>query len=198
MTSTETPPQPIGTRSSGPKIALIAVAAVAVAAAGILVLTVLGVLFVTPVTSEQAPPPSAPVIEPALANGELFGYISEIGDGTIIVDPAEMLTGRAAHDAAVEPGIITEDEDLPNDFYIANPEAQTVSIAVAPDAELTVLTLDANGMIEETPITLSRLASALAGVEEGMAIYGLDSSAFPVSMTIGQGAVTALSQVYLP
>ena len=51
---------------------------------------------------------------------EQFGFARTLTGGTLVFDPAEMLTGDEAVAAAREDGIIGADEDLPNDFYIRN------------------------------------------------------------------------------
>jgi hypothetical protein len=84
-----------------------------VTALGVAVLGVVAVLaMILPATRTvsttstivtETPAPGAA----ALANGTWFGFVA-VDDGVVptlvIVDPAEMLTGQAAHDAAVAAG----------------------------------------------------------------------------------------------
>ena len=62
----------------------------------------------------------------------LFGYLTEVGDGDVLVDFAEWLTGAEANLAAAEDGVIaTPEEGVPNDYYIRNPERTQVAFAIA-------------------------------------------------------------------
>lgn len=71
-------------------------------------------------------PGEGPEPTPTIEDGDWFAWVTNGEDEsramTIGVDLAEMLTGRAAHDAAVQDGVINEDEDLPNDFHVDSPE----------------------------------------------------------------------------
>lgn len=157
-----------------------------------------GVLAVVPVaTIEQPVPNPTPTPLPSFPDGETSAWITGVSDLTITVDPAEMLSGQAAHDAAVEEGAIAPGEDLPNDYYIANPIREAVEVSVADTARVTVFALDTTGAIVEAEISLVDLAAAFAGDGE-FSVYGLDPSAFPVTLTVEGGGVTAISQVFLP
>lgn len=62
----------------------------------------------------------------------LFGYLTEIGDGDVLVDFAEWLTGAEANLAAAEDGVIAAPEEgVPNDYYIRNPERALAAFAIA-------------------------------------------------------------------
>lgn len=140
---------------------------------------------------DQLPPP---------ADGVWFAFIQAGGpgsDGQIVIDPAEMLTGDEAHDAAVDAGVIGEDEDLPNDFFILNPDDEMYLVGFSPSAEISVLP----AMDLESPLTVSGadLVSILTGSYAGDEIYGVvagEPAAFEV--TVSGGVVTEAEQVYLP
>lgn len=130
-------------------------------------------------------------------DGDMFAFISAVDGDEIIIDPAALLTGDDAREAAVEDGVILPGQDLPNDLYIRNGEPGPLSIGVATDV-VTVLTFDASGNVTETEIGLAQLATAFGGEHIGVPIYGLESDAFPVTLTIEDNVVTAITQVYLP
>ena len=138
------------------------------------------------------------VVEAPIEDGEHFVFIKEVLDGKIVVDQAEMLSGEPARQAAIEDGVIGADEDLPNDFYIRNTEAETVTLDVAPDADPTVLVFDSGGSIVEEDIKLNELKVAFTGDYAGHTIYGLVAGEFPVTIVVDGGIVTDIVQVYLP
>lgn len=198
MTDTTVHPQPTRTGPRGTRIAVIAVIAVLALGTGMATLIGFGVLTLVPVATVEQPDHSpAPIPMPALPDGEMFAWITGVGDLMVTVDPAQMLSGEPAHEAAVEDGIIAPGEDLPNDYYIVNPSRQAMDVAVAANAAVTVYALDSRGAIAEARISLLDLAAAFAG-DQRIPVYGLDPSAFPVTLTVEGGAVTAISQVYLP
>jgi hypothetical protein len=131
-------------------------------------------------------------------DGDMFAYLTTVNGDSIVIDPAAMLAGNAAREAAEEDGVIQPGEELPNDFYIQNHEPGPLSIGVASDVEVTVLAFDANGDITETTIGLAQLATAFGGEYIGAPIYGLDAGAFPVTLTVEDNEVTSITQVYLP
>jgi hypothetical protein len=96
---------------------------------------------VTPSTTVSPPTTDSPYpLETRLPNGHFRGlvYILKM-DSTVVytgsyrnikVDFLEMLTGEEAKAAAVEDGVISPGEDLPNDYYIRNlttPEEEAAS-----------------------------------------------------------------------
>lgn len=131
-------------------------------------------------------------------DGDMFAFINAIDGDSITIDPAAMLTGDEAREAAEGDGFISPGQDLPGDFYIQNNEPGPLSIGVAPDIEVTVLTFDSGGNVTETEIGLAQLATAFTGEYTGVAIYGLNAGEFPVTLTVEDNVVTAITQVYLP
>ncbi len=156
---------------------------------------------VPPVTT-TAPPTTttSPDQPPALEDGEWFGFVTMDSTGGVIqllIDPAEMLSGQEAHDAAVEAGFITEDQDLPNDFFIANPETRTYLVPVTGDTAITVLSAEA--VETELAVDLDQLAAILDGSYEGEMIYGIvPGQPAPFDVTVSGGAASVIAQVYLP
>jgi hypothetical protein len=155
-----------------------------------------------PPTTTTAPPTTtiSPDQPPPLEDGEWFGFVTIDSTGGVIqllIDPAEMLSGQEAHDAAVEAGFITEDQDLPNDFFIANPDSQTYLVPVTEDTAITVLSAEA--VETELTVDLDQLAAILDGSYEGEMIYGIvPGQPAPFDVTVSGGAATVIAQVYLP
>lgn len=199
MSITQHNPEPTEASSNRRTVAIvIAILAVAVAAVAAAALLGFGWFTVTSVDGDPDPATPAPAAPVAIPDGETFAFIREIGDGVITADPALMLDGQEARDAAEADGVIQPGEDLPNDFYISNPDPEGFSIGVSPDAEVTVLTFSSSGEIIETTIELADLAVAFTGDYPGVAIYGLVAGEFPVTLTIESGTVVDITQVYLP
>lgn len=140
----------------------------------------------------------APDPSPDLPNGEIFAFVTGIDATGLHLDPAEMLNGREARRAAIEDGVIQPGDDLPNDFYIRNPDASSVGTPVIDGAVYYVLTFDATGQIVETEINHGLLRSIYEEPEMAAVIYGFDPEAFPVTVTIENGAIAGFVQVYLP
>lgn len=145
------------------------------------------------------PAPTSTVPPAALPDGTIDGYISidPSSPGTIAVDTVEILTGQAAHDAAVEAGIITEDEDLPNDMYIANDDRTSVPLGLHDDAGIEMVSGDTPGTV--VSVTAGQLAELYEGSYDGPAVYGVVAGQ-PILMSIAieGGSVTQLQAVYLP
>jgi hypothetical protein len=155
-----------------------------------------------PPTTTTAPPTTTSPADqpPLLEDGEWFGFVTTDSSGGVVqllIDPAEMLSGQKAHDAAVEAGYITEDEDLPNDFFIANPDDQSYLVPVAGDATITVLSGEA--VDRALTVSIDDLASIFDGTYEGEVVYGiLPGILVPFDVTIVDGEVTVVAQVYTP
>ncbi len=196
MTTTKTP-EPTRTRPSGVIIAIIAFVALLLLAA--LFAAIVGLGFFSITSSSQDPLPADPIETPipAIPDGQMFVWLAEIGSEELVVDPAQLLTGQEARDAAEADGVTGAGEDVPNDVYIRNIEDESMFIGVHPDVRVTVLTFDTNGAINETPISLADLADAFSGAPDPV-IYGLVAGEFPVALTVENGTVVEIEQVYLP
>lgn len=202
MPATHTPTEP--TRSRGGVIALVVVGVVIMfLVVGVALAAVLG-LFVVTSSSGESPPVvvedetvPAPLPVPA-PDGETFGFVTAVDAASVTFDPARMLSGQEAREAATADGVIGPGEDLPNDFYIDNPDADLLTLPVTDDLQPTVLGFDSGGSLTETDITLSELAVAFTGEYPGVAIYGLVAGEFPMTVIVKEGTVVEMTQVYLP
>lgn len=117
------------------------------------------------------------------------------GDG-FMIDPAEMLSGEDAQQAAGDDGVIEPGEDLPNDFYIRNDDTSTSVVTPANGADYSLLLFDGQGSPVETSVTYEEFADAL--MAESPDVYGVVEGVIPAMVTIDNGAITSVSQVYLP
>lgn len=197
----ETQPPPEERRGKGSQNWLIGLAALL--AVGLVIL-VLGFLSLLPFQVEAGEPVDDPKPEPtvaALPDGEWFALITVGRDEsdiiTIGVDLAEMLTGQEAHDAAVEAGFITAEEDLPNDFFIKNPESVLELMKLSDDAEIRVISSsDVTSYITIDAETLEALST---GEDEGTDVYGIvGGQPIVMNLVVHGGLITSMEAVYLP
>jgi hypothetical protein len=149
-----------------------------------------------PEPTSTPPTTGAPV---ALPDGTLVGRVTidPSAPFTLTIDEVEILTGQAAHDAAVDAGIITEDEDLPNDMFIANPDDSATEASLTDEAVVEMLSGETPGTF--LTVTVAELAALIDGSYSGAPVYGV-AAGEPILMTITieSGAITALQAVYLP
>ncbi len=149
----------------------------------------------------SADPGEGPEPTPAIADGDWFAWVTvgedESGAMTIGVDLAEMLTGQAARDAAVQDGVINGDEDLPNDFYIDNPESVYELLPLADEPE--ILVLSGKDPSESVLIEPAQLGELYDGTYKGEPVYGIVPGE-PIAMNVSvlDGEITKTAMVYLP
>jgi hypothetical protein len=91
-----------------------------------------------------------------------YGYVKslkrKVGSFELRFDPAWLLTGRTANQAALED---TGSSDVPNDNYVVNESSRAYTYIVPPNAHVRVLTEGAN--LNGTPITVAQLAQLANG-----------------------------------
>lgn len=114
----------------------------------------------------------------------------------ITLDPAEMLSGEEAVQAAIEDGLIESGEDLPNDFYIRNQTVETLTLTTAVDAVVTLIVGTPEGLVDRE-FSIDEFRAAWNG-ELAETIYGLTPESFPVVVTVENGVVNAARQQYVP
>lgn len=161
------------------------------------VLGLFGLFQVSSVVDDEQPP----VLETPIADGEWFAFVTVGTDesGAIVpgVDLAEMLSGQEAHDAAVEAGVITEDEDLPNDFFIRNEAVVLELMKFSDDAEIKVISaVDVSSYVD---VTAEQLVALYNGTYVGSEVYGV-AVGQPIAMDIvvENGEIVSAVAVYLP
>jgi hypothetical protein len=148
--------------------------------------------------------PPGGIPQPALPDGEMFARVTPASRRTddhvvLRIDPAELLTGQPAHDAAVDAGVIGEDEELPNDVFIVDPDDATQTVAVDDDATVTVQIAPADAPLITVTVSAEQLYDVFDGAIGDGAVYGvLPGEPLPLRLTIARGTVTAAEYVYLP
>lgn len=80
---------------------------------------------------------------PGLQDGRRFGLIRSVdlqtSPGTIVVDPADQLTGEEANRAAAAHG---DEVPVPNDLYKVNDDPTVHTLALSPDVEVRLINWD--------------------------------------------------------
>lgn len=150
---------------------------------------------------DPVPPTTTPTTAPAsLADGEWFGFVAVVRDGEKLIlsfDDAEMLTGDDARQAAVDAGLIEPGEDVPNDFFIANPDPTAVELQVASGAEFFVLSGMDPGV--ELVTDIDGIESLYSGSYDGPPVYGIvPDSPIAMQVDVSGGELIEAHAVYLP
>lgn len=152
----------------------------------------------TTTTASTTTTPTTAAAPAPLADGEHFGFVREVGDGTLTLDPAGFLSGEAALAAAREDGVVGQAEDLPNDFYIDNDETDAVELVVADTASIALLALDASDVPAETSLTFEEFSDAWNGRADSERFYGFVTGDLPMHVIVSGGMVVSAVQQYLP
>jgi len=105
-----------------------------------------------------------------------------VGSGAIVVDVIQFLTGEAAKQASVADG---NGDDVPNDYYIRNVNPRLRTLALAADANVTVL--DAVDPARSVRADVPALANLVS-----------HSPVTPYWLTVSGGRVVKVEQQYLP
>ncbi|MCZ7662866.1 MAG: hypothetical protein M5U22_08010 [Thermoleophilia bacterium] len=133
-----------------------------------------------------------------IADGEQFGFVREVAAGTLVFDPAEFLTGEAAVAAAREAGVIGEDEDLPNDFFIRNTDTSEETVPVDSAITFTLVGFDSAGALTDEEVSYAELEQLFAGGADTAQVYGFVPGELPMTLTFAGGKVAGGVQQYLP
>lgn len=132
--------------------------------------------------------------------GLVRSFVSDAGGTTVAVDAAEMLTGEDAVTAAREDGVIGADEDLPNDYYIRNPDESTTEFTVSPDVVVALQACYEGGECVTTEEVDLDTWSVLLGGEDDPGLdwgwYG--AGQLPYNFTVEAGVIVEVQEVYLP
>ncbi|MGH8924747.1 MAG: hypothetical protein ACRDWA_08965 [Acidimicrobiia bacterium] len=144
---------------------------------------------------EDRTPTATPGASVPTGTEEFFAFVLSVDGSELTFDPAEILTGEAAHDAAVAAGVIGEDEDLPNDYFIANPEEDSQTAVLSAAGTYVLLGLDEGEAIAEVNVDRDELVQAL---QNGEGYYGIVVGETPMMLVTSGGEVIAATQVYFP
>lgn len=154
----------------------------------------------------DAPPTDTPdgVPAEAIPDGQHFAFVTHASapdDEHVVIrtDPAEMLTGTAAHAAAVDAGFIDTDDELPKEIFIIDPDRRTQTIALHDDAVVIVQVARAGEAPRPFEIRPDGLHDAFDGALEAGAVYGIiPGEPVPMTLTVERGFVVSAAQVFLP
>jgi hypothetical protein len=128
---------------------------------------------------------------------EQFAFIRSIDESATRYDPAIMLSGEAAAEAARADGVIGEGEVLPNDYYISNPEEEEITANLDPDGTYVLIGLGRYGDLVDRQLSVPELVAALNGADPE-AFYGIVPGQVPMILTLDGDTVVAARQQYLP
>jgi len=128
-------------------------------------------------------------------DGEYFGFIRSLNSDEVNFDGARWLNGKEGEDAAIRAGVCTEEtrtECLPNNFFIDNSSKDTRKIQLDSSLEIRMATWRMEELgVTETPITLGEFREAINNSE-------LHWSQLPYRISISNGRIVKISEVYLP
>ncbi|MDH3538857.1 MAG: hypothetical protein OEP52_02580 [Acidimicrobiia bacterium] len=132
--------------------------------------------------------------------GWLRSFVSDAGATTVAADTAEMLNGEAAVAAAREDGVIGADEDLPNDYYIRNPDESTTEFTVSPDVVVTLQACyDGGECVTTEEVDLDTWSVLLGGEDDpGLDWDWYGAGQLPYDFTVEAGVIVEVQEVYLP
>ena len=129
-----------------------------------------------------------------------FGHISSLtaegGQYRMRFDPAWLLSGVTANDAAAEDGAVEPGEPVPNDNYVVDEGHRLLTYLVPDTARVTVLTRNGDpAQLGATPISVAELAEIIDGTSSIELFEPLDTG---VWITFDIDTVSAIDQQYKP
>jgi hypothetical protein len=128
---------------------------------------------------------------------EQFAFVRAIDETEIRFDPATMLTGEEAVEAARADGVLADGEDLPNDFYISNPDLEETVATLASDGTYVMIGFDRYGGLIDRQLARDELVAVLNGANIE-SFYGIVPGDTPMILTLSGETVVAARQQYLP
>jgi hypothetical protein len=143
------------------------------------------------------------VSDPTLERVPAYVLDIDPADRTVVADYVEFLTGDDATAAARADGAISDDEELPGEFYVRNRNSKLRTL-VLNDPELIVLQAcypDTGPCVEGASIDLDGWIGLIDDPESSRAQYGwtwYGSGSAPYWLTIQDGVVVHVSELYLP
>lgn len=140
-----------------------------------------------------------------------FAFMDRVSAEEIVADYAQFLTGQEAIEAAVEDGVTTPEEGVPNDYYIRNVNPQLRTLPLAQDV-VVILSTAAPGAVGEVRVQMEdwlslfhedgtpydpSLEDVPPAVEPHFGFFGAGGGA-PYWLTIEGDQVRQILQQYLP
>ena len=129
-----------------------------------------------------------------LEDGEHFGFLTAFTPTELTFDPAEVFGNEEATAAAIEDGELAPGEELPNPFYVRNPDPTTVDLPVATNFEAQLIH---NIELDHQLVTADDLAALYDGTGDASWVLALLEH-IPVDLTVEDGEVIRIVQHYLP
>ena len=149
----------------------------------------------TPVGSTSSSTTVATTIETEI---EQFAFIRAIDESEVRYDPATILTGEEAVEAAQADGVLADGEDLPNDFYISNPDTEETVATLDPDGAYYLIGFSSyGGELVNRQLSVDELVAVLNGANSD-AFYGIIPGDIPMILTLNGDIAIAARQQYLP
>lgn len=99
-----------------------------------------------------------------------FAFFERVSSAQVIVDYAQFLTGQEAIDAAVEDGVTTPEEGVPNDYYIRNVNPMLRDLALDSDV-VVILSTNSRAGISEVRVP----------IDEWLTLFHEDGTAWDLS-----------------
>ena len=129
-----------------------------------------------------------------MEDGRHFGYVRAMRGRQFEFDPAEMLSGDAANEAAVAAGVIEEGDTVPNDYFIDNKDKRVTLVPIAKDPKVVIETSSMDAMVGPAPADIQWLACAFTGSEPLDEVHQRS----PYWITIEDGSAIEFEEQYLP
>ena len=148
-------------------------------------------------TNPVATTTSTTVVMTVAPEIEQFAFVRAIDESEIRFDPATMLTGEEAVEAAQADGVLAEGETLPNDYYISNPETEEIVATLASGGTYVMIGFDNYGGLIDRQLARDELVAVLNGANID-AFYGIVPGDTPMILTLSGETVVAARQQYLP
>ena len=153
----------------------------------------------TPPNTTQLASTTSTTTATTVARVEQFAFVRSIDESAISYDPATMLSGEAAAEAARADGVLAEGETLPNDYYISNPDEDEI---VARTSTLTgtyiLIGFDAMATWSTANCRSRGTGRGAQRSRDPEAFYGIVPGEVPMILTLDGDTVVAARQQYLP
>ena len=164
---------------------------------GLMLLAACGSTDTPPSTTPAAPVTTTTVLVTEGGQVEQFAFVRSIDEAEVRYDPATMLTGDEAVEAARAEGNLAEGETLPNDYYISNPDPDESTATLDPNGSYSLIGFDADGALAVRQLSLGEMVAALDGTDSD-AFYGIIPGDIPLLLTLDGDVVVGARQQYLP